>query len=103
MEIDALLVWDTNSNGSYDGTDQLIYSLAMPNPPGPGGSELHVRPFGGPTTIFAESSIFGLDVDSDIDALAAISLAGTDDLSDYSRLVIYASDCVGSLVWTTCP
>ena len=75
-EIDALLIWDFDNTGTFDGADQVIYSLATGSPPIPPGADVFVHPAGALTTTFADASVFGLDVD--IDALAAVPLAGND-------------------------
>jgi hypothetical protein len=85
-DLDALIVFDTNANGHFDGSDRVLYSLTPSSPSlavipgtsaqGPGADVLIGIP-GEPPLVYVPAAAFGLG--SSLDNIDALDLAPCTD------------------------
>lgn len=71
-DIDALVVFDLNGNGLFDGTDQVLFSLARGSASG-AAVNVFTKTVGSPRELFASPPMLGLGSEDNIDALQLLA------------------------------
>lgn len=77
-DINALVVWDDNNDGVFNGTDQILFSLdrnsaLLLSNPAWSAADVFSLKYGGAITLFASHEDLGLRFEDNLDALELIS------------------------------
>ena len=80
-DVDALVVWDDNNNGVFDGTDQALFSLARGSQTltngGFSAADVFSVTAGGTLSLFASHADLGLEFTDNLDALELVASGDT--------------------------
>jgi|GEM_PF-4513585 len=76
-DVNAVVVWDDNGNGEFDGSDQILFSLAqgsaaLTSNPTWSAADVFSINAGGSASLFASHTDLGLEFNDDIDALELV-------------------------------